>query len=284
MATDAPALRAELPEQVIRPSSGFAGFNLRELWLYRELLLFLAWRNVLIRYKQTALGAGWAILQPLFLMIVFTVFFGRLAGLGSDGIPYPIFYYSALVPWVFFANSVSQGANSLVGNANLLRKIYFPRLAMPISTVLSGLVDFVVAMTLLVAMMAWYGYLPDLIALAIVPGLLLLALVSALGVALWLSAVNVSYRDVQYVVPFLVQLWLFATPIVYPSSLVDEPWRTVLGINPMSGVVEGFRWSLLGEGPSPGPMLAVSAGVAVFLLVTGALYFRRAERTFADVV
>jgi lipopolysaccharide transport system permease protein len=267
----------------IRPSRGWRAVDVHELWYYRELLYFLVWRDVKVRYKQTALGAAWAIIQPFFTMVVFSLFFGRLAGVPSDGVPYPIFSFAALVPWTFFANGLSQSANSLVASQNLLKKIYFPRLAIPIATVLAGLVDFVLAFAVLLGMMLYYGIVPGMNAVWLVP-LLALALTTALGVGFWFAALNVQYRDVHYIVPFVVQLWLFATPIAYPSTLLDEPWRTVYGVNPMVGVVEGFRWALLGTDTAPGPMLLVSTAVALLLLVSGALYFRRMERTFADVV
>ena len=259
-------------EQVIRPTRGWVGFDLPELWRYRELLVFFAWRQVLVRYKQTLLGASWAVLQPFLLMVVFSIFFGRVADLSTNGIPGPLFYYSALVPWFLFANSLSQGSNSLVGNANLIRKIYFPRLVLPASAVLA-------------ALMAYYGYYPHPEALFALPAAVILAVATAFGAGTLLSALNVRYRDVQYVVPFMTQGWLFATPAVYlGSEELSEPWRTVVGVNPMNGVVETFRWALLGAGPAPGAMVAVSAAVALALFAAGAAYFRRAERTFADVV
>jgi lipopolysaccharide transport system permease protein len=274
-----------LEEHVIRPSRGWVGFNLSELWRYRELLVFFAWRQVLVRYKQTYLGVAWAILQPLALMVVFTIFFGRVAKLPTSGIPQPLFYYSALVPWYLFANALSSGSNSLVGNANLLRKIYFPRLVLPASAVTAALVDFAIAMTVLAGMMVAYGYYPHVDALYALPGAVLLAVCTALGASMLLSAINVKYRDVQYVLGFLTQGWMFATPALYiGGNVLDEPWRTVVGLNPMNGVVETFRWALLGSGEPPGPMVAASAGVALVLLVAGAAYFRRMERTFADVV
>jgi len=267
----------------LRPSRGWAPLALGELWRFRELLYFLVWRDVKVRYKQTVLGAAWAIIQPFFTMVVFSLFFGRLAGVPSDGVPYPVFSYAALVPWTFFASGLSNSAASLVGSQNLIKKVYFPRLAIPIATVLSGAVDFALAFVVLLAMMLYYGIVPGAQVIWLVP-LLLLALVTSLGAGLWLSALNVEYRDVRYVVPFLVQLWLFATPIAYPSTLLDPPWRTLYGINPMVGVVEGFRWALLGTDTAPGPIVLVSAVAALVLLVSGALYFRRMERTFADVV
>lgn len=273
----------EIPVLVIEPSKGWVSLKLRELWDYRELLYFLTWREVKVRYKQTAIGAAWALIQPLFTMLVFSLFFGRLAKMPSDGIPYPVFSLAGLVPWTFFANGLAQSSNSLVGSANLITKVYFPRLAIPISAILSGVLDFLIAFVLLLGMMMWYGVFPGLAVLWL-PGLLLLALTTALGVGLWLSALNVEYRDVRYVIPFLTQFWMFATPIAYPSSLLQEPWKTVYGLNPMVGVVEGFRWALLGKGSAPGAMLAVSAVAAVVLLVSGAFYFRRMEKNFSDLV
>jgi len=250
--TDNLSLANVVPVTVIRPSRGWISLNLHDLWEYRELLYFLTWRDIKVRYKQTVLGAAWAIIQPFFTMVVFSLFFGKLARIPSDDIPYPIFSYAALVPWTFFANGLSQSSTSLVASANLIKKAYFPRLVVPISAVISLL--------------------------------LLLALMTSLGVGLWLTAMNVQFRDVRYAIPFLAQAWMFATPIAYPSSLLDESWRTLYGINPMAGVVEGFRWALLGTETAPGPIILVSALVAVGLLVSGAFYFRRMEKTFADVV
>jgi lipopolysaccharide transport system permease protein len=272
-----------LPITYIRPSPGWVALNLADLWEYRELLYFLTWRDIKVRYKQTLLGAAWAILQPFLTMVVFSLFFGRLAGIPSDGIPYPIFAYAALVPWSFFAAGLNNSANSLVGNANLLKKVYFPRLAIPLSTVLAGVIDFALAFFVLLGMLLVYGVAPT-VNVFWLPLLGLLALITALGVGLWLSALNVQFRDVRYTLPFLTQFWLFATPIAYPSSLLAEPWRTLYGINPMVGVVEGFRWALLGTQSAPGPILIVSALVALGLLVSGAYYFRRMEKSFADVV
>jgi lipopolysaccharide transport system permease protein len=267
----------------ITPSKGWVDLRLRDLWEYRELLYFLVWRDIKVRYKQTALGAAWAILQPLFTMLIFSIFFGRLAKMPSDGIPYPVFAFTGLVPWTFFANGLSQSSNSLVQNANLLTKVYFPRLALPLATVLSGVVDFALAMVVLGGIMMYYG-VRITAAILWLPALLLLALVTALGVGLWLSALNVEYRDVRYTIPFLTQVWLFATPIAYPSSLLPEPWRTLYGLNPMVGVVEGFRWALLGTATAPGWMIVASSLAALLILVTGAYYFRRMECSFADVV
>ena len=267
----------------ITPTQGWTSLKLKELWEYRELLYFLVWRDVKVRYKQTVLGAAWAIIQPFFTMVVFSIFFGRLAKIPSDGVPYPIFSYAALVPWTFFAHSLNQSSSSLVSSANLIQKVYFPRLAVPIGAVLSGVVDFVLAFIVLLAMMLYYDIVPNVNALWL-PFFFLLALVTSLGVGLWLSAMNVRFRDIRYTVPFLVQFWLFATPVAYPSSLLSEPWRTLYGINPMVGVVEGFRWGLLGTDTAPGPIIAVSSLMAVAILVGGAFYFRRVEKTFADIV
>ena len=274
---------ASPPVIYIKRSRGLVSLRLGELWQYRELLYFLIWRDVKVRYKQTALGVAWAVVQPFFTMVVFSLFFGRLAKVPSDGVPYPLFAYCALVPWGFFANGLNMGSNSLVENANLIRKVYLPRLAIPIATVLSGGVDFLVSFLLLLGMMAYYGRMPGIEA-AWLPLLLLLGLVTALGVSLWLSALNVQYRDVRYTIPFLTQIWMFGTPIAYPSSLVPEAWRPFYGLNPMVGVVEGFRWALLGTATRPGAMLIVSSLAALVLLVTGAMYFRCTEKTFADVV
>ncbi|MEM1177065.1 MAG: ABC transporter permease [Acidobacteriota bacterium] len=257
--------------------------GLGELWQYRELLFFLTWRDIKVRYKQTVLGVLWAILQPLLTMVVFSLFFGGLAKIPSDGLPYPIFSFAALVPWTFFANALSQSSNSLVGSANLLRKIYFPRLVIPLSSVIAGAVDFILAFGVLLLMMAYFGIAPT-INVVFLPLLLVLSTTTALGVGLWLSAMNVQFRDVRYTVPFATQLWLFATPIAYPSSLLAEKWQLVYSLNPMVGVVEGFRWALLGTETAPGPMIAVSALASLVLLVSGAFYFRRMERSFADLV
>jgi lipopolysaccharide transport system permease protein len=267
----------------IEPSRGWVSLKLREVWEYRELLYFLIWRDIKVRYKQTVLGASWAIIQPFMTMVVFSLFFGHLARIPSDGIPYPIFAFAALVPWTFFANGLNQSSNSLVGSSNLITKVYFPRLIVPLASVFSGIVDFVIAFVVLIGMMLFYGIVPTINALWL-PAFLLLSLVTALGVGLWLSALNVEYRDVRYAVPFITQFWLLATPIAYPSSMLPEPWRTVYGLNPMAGVVEGFRWALLGTNSAPGPIIAVSAAAAVVILITGAFYFRRMEKTFADIV
>jgi lipopolysaccharide transport system permease protein len=272
----------EIPRKRIEPSRGWVALKLDRLWAYRELLYFFVWRDIKVRYKQTVMGVSWAIIQPLLTMFIFSLFFGRLAKIPSDSLPYPIFSYAALVPWTFFANALTHASNSLVHNANMLKKVSFPRMTMPIATVLAGIVDFILAFIVLLGMMLFYGYIPTINALWL-PFFLLLALITSLGVSLWLSAMNVQFRDVRYAAPFLVQAWLFATPIAYPSSLIPEPWRTLYGINPMVGVVEGFRWALLGAGTPPGPIIIVSSLVALVILVSGAFYFRRMERTFADV-
>lgn len=273
----------QVPLLVLRPRKGWQQLGLNDLWQARELLYFLCWRDIKVRYKQTALGVAWAILQPLMTMVLFSLFFGRLAKMPSDGVPYPLFVFTALVPWMFFANGITQSSGSLVENASLLKKVYFPRLAVPIASIIAGVVDFCCSFVVLMAMLLYYGVAPSLAMLAL-PVFLALACISSLGVGLWLSALNVQFRDVRYVIPFLTQLWLFATPIAYPSSLLSEPLRTLYGLNPMVGVVEGFRWALLGTETSPGPMLLVSASVSVVVLVTGALYFRRMEVTFSDRV
>jgi lipopolysaccharide transport system permease protein len=271
------------PALVIRPSRGWVALNLAELWQYRELIYFLTWRDIRVRYKQTALGAAWAVIQPFFTMIVFSIFFGWLAKIPSDGLPYPIFAYCALLPWQLFAHSLTQSSNSLVANQHLITKVYFPRLVIPISTVLAGLLDFLIAFVFLIGMMIYYGMAPTAAAWT-VPLFVLLALEIALGVGLWLSALNVQYRDVRYAIPFLTQLWLFATPIAYPSSLIPPQWRAFYGLNPMAGVVEGFRWALLGTGNPPGALLLVSVAATLIVLLSGLYYFRRMERTFADTV
>jgi lipopolysaccharide transport system permease protein len=265
------------------PRTAWASLKLRELWEYRELLYFFVWRDVKVRYKQTIFGGLWAVIRPLFTMVVFSIFFGRLAGVPSDGLPYPIFSFAALVPWQFFEQGVLQSSESLVGNARLVTRVYFPRLTIPIAAVLSGLVDFGVAFVILLILMAFYGIAPPIQALTL-PLFLLLACITAIGVGLLLAGLNAKFRDVRYTVTFLTQAWLFLTPVAYPSSLLDEPWRTIYALNPMVGVVEGFRWGLLGSGDAPSQLVLVSSIVAIALLVGGAFYFRRLERTFADIV
>jgi lipopolysaccharide transport system permease protein len=267
----------------IEPTRGWVALRLGEVVAYRELLYFLVWRDVKVRYKQTVLGASWAVLQPFFTMLIFSIFFGKLARMPSDGVPYPLFAYVALVPWTFFANGLTLSSGSLIANQGLLRKVYFPRLVIPLAAVASGLLDFAIAFMVLLAMLFWYSVVPTW-HVVWVPALVVLALVTALGAGLWFSALSVMYRDVQYIVPFLVQVWLYSTPIVYPASLVPAGWRTVYAINPMVGVVEGFRWALLGTGTAPGPMILVSALAALALTFGGLVFFRRMERTFSDMV
>ncbi len=271
------------PLLVLRPRHGWQQLGLKDLWQYRELLYFLCWRDIKVRYKQTALGVAWAIVQPLMTMVLFSLFFGRLAKMPSDGIPYPLFVFTALVPWMFFSNGITQSSGSLVENASLLKKVYFPRLAVPIASIIAGVVDFFCSFVVLILLMLYYGVVPSWSVLTL-PVFLALACTASLGIGLWLSALNVQFRDVRYVIPFLTQLWLFATPIAYPSSLLSEPLRSLYGLNPMVGVVEGFRWALLGTETSPGPMVLVSALVSVLVLISGAFYFRRMEVTFSDRV
>lgn len=278
-----PRADASSAPTTLRPSTGWSPPNLAEIWRYRELLYFLVWRDIKIRYKQTALGASWAILQPFLTMVIFSLFFGELAGIPSEGIPYPLFAYAGLLPWTYFANSVSQASNSVVANASLITKVYFPRLAVPMSGVLGGIPDFVLSFLVLIGMMIYYGQ-GFSVRIAYLPLLLILALLTALAVGVWLAALNVRFRDVKYVVPFLIQSWLFATPVAYSSSLLGEPWRTIYGVNPMVGVVEGFRWALVGTETAPGPIIAVSS-VAVLLTLAGGLwFFRRTERNLADII
>jgi lipopolysaccharide transport system permease protein len=272
-----------LPRTIIQRTQGWAAVGLKEVWTYRELLFFLAWRDVKVRYKQTALGVAWAVLQPLLGMIVFTIFFGRLAKVPSDGIPYPLFSYSALLAWQLFAFSLTESSNSVVANERLITKVYFPRLVIPMASIVAGLVDFAVAFVLLIGMMAYYGVHPGW-GIVTLPLFILFEVATALGVGLWLSALNVQYRDVRYTVPFIAQFWMFVSPVVYSSTLVPARWRPLYGLNPMAGVVEGFRWALLGKPPAPGVMLAVSSLVVILLLVSGLYYYRRMEKNFADVV
>jgi lipopolysaccharide transport system permease protein len=262
---------------------GWVALNPAELWQYRELLVFLAVRDIKVRYKQTLLGAAWAILQPVLTMVVFSVFFGKLAHVPSDGVPYPIFAFCALLPWQLFAYALTQSSNSLVDNAQLLTKVYFPRLIVPLASVIAGLVDFTIAFIVLVGMMVYYHVVPGWATLTL-PLFTLLALAAALAVGLWLSTLNVKYRDVRYTIPFLAQLWLFVTPVAYSSSLVPQKWQMLYGLNPMVGVVDGFRWALLGHSSPPGPLLVVSVFATAALLLGGLFYFRRTEQTLADIV
>jgi lipopolysaccharide transport system permease protein len=268
---------------VIRPSRGWSALNLADLWAHRELLYFLIWSDLKLRYKQTSLGAVWAVLQPFLTMVVYSIFLGRLARVPSDGIPYPVFVYTALVPWTFFANALSQSSLSLIRYERVITKVFFPRLIIPMSAIAGGLVDLGIAFVLLVGIVMYYGIMPG-IALLMLPLFVLLATVTALAVSLWLSALNVQYRDVRYTVPFLTQVWMFMTPVIYPASLVPERWHLLYGLNPMAGVVEGFRWSLLGQSSPSFPIMLASGTMTMLILIGGLYYFRRMERTFADVV
>lgn len=275
---------ASAPLLVIEPIRGLVPLQLGELWKHREVLYFLIWRDIKVRYKQTALGAAWAVIQPFLTMLIFSIFFGRLAKVPSDGLPYPLFSYSALVPWTFFATGLSLASNSLVSSSNLITKVYFPRLTVPLAAVFVGLLDLVIAGSLLILMMVYYHQRVTLQVIW-VPALVLLALITSAGVSLWFSALNVKYRDVRHVLPFVVQIWMFATPIAYPSSIVPARFRAIYALNPMAGVIEGFRWAMLGDNHArPGVMLLVSGVIAVLVLISGAYFFRRLETTFADIV
>lgn len=272
-----------VPTVVVKPSRGYRWLDLRELWHYRELIVFLAWRDISVRYKQTALGALWALLQPLLLMLVFTLVFGVLAKMPSDGIPYPLFVYTGLLPWQLFAFALTEASNSVVANERLITKVYFPRIIIPLASVVVGLVDFAVGLVVLAGLMLFFGVPPGPMFWSL-PIFVLLALLTALGIGMWLAALNVQFRDVRYTLPFLNQFWLLATPVMYPSAIAPEPWRSLLALNPMSGVVDGFRWSLLGAGHAPDAFLVVSLVTCAVLLASGVLYFRRMERAFADII
>jgi lipopolysaccharide transport system permease protein len=267
----------------IRPSRGWVSLDLHNLWEYRELLYFLVWRDVKVRYKQTVLGVAWVALQPLATTLIFTVIFGNLAKIPSENLPYAVFAMAGLLPWNYFAGAFSRGGQSLVGSAHLISKVYFPRMIIPIASIAAGLVDFVIVLLLLIALMLFFGITPTA-AIVTLPLFLLLAIATALGVSLWLSALNVQYRDVGYLIPFVSQFWMYATPVVYPASLIPEQWRLLYALNPMTGVVEGFRWALFGTGQAPGALLSVSVGIVLVLLAGGAFFFKRMEDTFADVV
>jgi lipopolysaccharide transport system permease protein len=271
-----------IPTIVIRPPRKWVPVDFKELWEYRELLYFFTWRDVKLRYKQTGLGIAWAIIQPLFLMVVFSLFFGGLAQIPSDGVPYPLFSLAALLPWTLFAEGMTRSTISMVSNAGIMTKVYFPRLIMPVASIMSPLVDFCVAFGILIIMMAYYGFVPT-INVIFLPLLVVFAMMTSLAVGLWLSALNVKYRDFQYTVPFLIQIWMFASPVVYPASMVPEQFRFLYALNPMTGVIEGFRWALLGTNP-PTAMIFISLGVVIALLVSGVFYFRRMEQYFADIV
>jgi len=268
----------------IKPSTGLTALNLRDLWVYRELVFFMIWRDIKVRYKQTLLGAAWAVIQPLMTMIVFNFLFGKVAKVPTDGIPYPIFSYTALLPWGLFVTALNQASRSLTSNHNMITKVYFPRLVLPIASVLAGLVDFAIAFVILIGLMIYYQVTPAWNVLWALPFFLLLAIVTALGVALWLSAINVKYRDVNYALPFLTQFWLFITPVAYSASVISERWQLVYSLNPMAGVVNGFRWALLGAGNGPDTALWISAGISLLVMVSGLFYFRNMERTFADTI
>lgn len=281
---DQPGAQAsDVPIFHVRPSVGWVGIDFRELWKYRELVYFMVWRDIKVRYKQAALGAAWAIIQPLMTMILFSIVFGRLGGISSGGVPYPLFAFAGLVLWMFYSNGMIQSANSLVASANVITKVYFPRLVVPIASVLSGIIDFSLGFVMLLGMLAWYRVVPGWTMLW-APAFVLIAVVAALGVGFWLSAMNVQFRDVRHAVPFIAQFWMFASPVVFPSSLLHEPWRTLFGINPMAGAIEGFRWALFAKEPPPTLEIAISAVAALALLVSGAYYFRRMERTFGETV
>lgn len=276
---------------LLRPTHGLAALNLRDLWVYRELVLFLTWRDVLVRYKQTVFGAAWAVIQPVVQMIVFTFIFSNAAGLSSEGVPYPIFNYTALLPWGLFSKAMNDAGRSLVTNRNMITKIYFPRLTIPVASVLAGLVDFAIAFLVYIVIILYYTFSPGSSftfkftpALLTLPLFIILALIATLGVSLWFSAMNVIYRDVGHILPFITQIWFFITPIVYSASVVSNKWQILYALNPLSGVVEGFRWSLLGVHSLPWQLMAISSGIAVFLLITGLIYFRNMERTFADEI
>jgi lipopolysaccharide transport system permease protein len=273
-----------LPVILLKPPKGFSALNLRDLWIYRELVFFMIWRDIKVRYKQTLLGASWAILQPVMTMIVFTIFFGNLADVPSDGVPYPIFTYTALLPWQLFSKALQDAARSLVANRHMITKVYFPRLVLPLSSIMAGLVDFAIALVVLVGLMVYYQT-PLRWAMLSLPLFLFMALITALGVGLWFAALNVLYRDIAYIMPFLAQFWMFITPIVYPASMVPERWRMLYYLNPMTGVVEGFRWAMLGTVPTlPINMILLSVVVSLVVLVSGLFYFRFMERLFADMV
>src|SRR2546427_2206595 len=275
---------ASLTQPLLRitPPRGWLDLDLGEVWSARELLYFFVWRDIKIRYKQTAIGVAWAVLQPLLTMLVFSLFFGKLAKMPSHGLPYPVFYYSALLSWTYFATSLQNAANTIVEQQRVITKVYFPRLVLPLAAVLSGLVDLAIGFVVFLGMMLYYGMTPQATIL-LLPGFLLLGVLTALGVGLWLSALNAIYRDVRYVLPFLIQFWMFASPVAYPSSLVPERWRWLYGLNPMAGVIEGFRWALTGQGQPPNLLLAASAAAVVLLVAGGVVYFQKMETTFADV-
>jgi lipopolysaccharide transport system permease protein len=275
------------PITYLRPAKGLAALNLKDLWEYRELIYFLTWRDLKVRYKQTLLGFTWVILQPVINMVVFTILFGQLLKVPTDGIPYPIFSFAALLPWLYFAGSLSRSSTTLVGSANLISKVYFPRMVIPIAGVLSGLVDFLVSLIVLIGMMLFYKIMPTW-NLLLLPVFLFLAMLTALGFGLWFSALNVRFRDVNHLVPFIIEIWKYATPVIYGATLIPERFRFLLGLNPMTGVVEGFRWAILGskyvESFNPGPLFIISISITLVVLISGVIFFRNTERTFADII
>ena len=285
MAENTSVVRSEPTTVYIRPASGWVSLNLRDLWTYRELIYFMIWRDLKVRYKQTLLGAAWAIIQPVMTMLVFNFLFNTVAKLPTDNIPYPIFSFTALLPWGLFTTALNNASRSLTANNNMITKIYFPKLILPLASVLAGLVDFAIAFVLLLGMMIYYHVTPSLTALWAVPVFLLLSIITALGVALWLSAINVKYRDVGYALPFLTQFWMFITPVAYSSTVITSAkWQIVYALNPMAGVVNGFRWALLGAGNPPDLLVAISTVIALLVLFTGLIYFRNMERNFADTI
>jgi lipopolysaccharide transport system permease protein len=283
MATKSTALPHQPETIFIRPTTGLAALNLVDLWTYRELVVFMIWRDIKVRYKQTLLGAAWAILQPLLTMLVFNFVFGTVAKVPTDGVPYPIFSYAALLPWGMFTAALNTASRSLTANQNMVTKIYFPRLVLPLASVLGGVVDFAIAFVILIGLLIYYHIVPT-VAVWTLPLFLLLTLITALGTALWLSAINVKYRDVNYVLPFLTQFWLFLTPVAYSAKIISQKWQLVYSLNPMAGVVNGFRWALLGTDTGPGLTMGVSTAIAIAVLISGLFYFRSMERTFADTI
>jgi len=284
MAQTTSIARSEPTTVYIRPANGLAALNLRDLWTYRELIYFMIWRDLKVRYKQTLLGAAWAVIQPLMTMLVFNFLFNNVAKLPTDGIPYPIFSFTALLPWGLFTTALNNASRSLTSNTNMITKVYFPKLILPMASVLAGLVDFAIAFVILIGMMIYFHFTPSWTALWAVPVFLLLSIITALGVALWLAAINVQYRDVGYALPFITQFWMFITPVAYSSKVISEKWQVVYALNPMAGVVNGFRWALLGSGNPPDMLVAISTVIALIVLVTGLIYFRNMERTFADTI
>jgi len=277
------AVKSDLKTIIIKPSTGWAALDLKDLWIYRELVYFMTWRDLKVRYKQTLLGASWAVLQPFLTMVVFSIFFGGLAQVPSDNVPYPIFSFTALLPWTLFSKALLDASKSLVSSSHIITKIYFPRIILPLASILAGIVDFFIAFVVLLGMMVFYKIAPTT-NIWTLPLFLLLALITALGVGLWLSALNVLYRDINYATHFITEFWMFVTPIAYSSTMIPDKWKMIYSLNPMAGVVNGFRWALLGIGEGPGADLMVSVVVAIVILISGLIYFKRTERLFADMV